>query len=189
MNSSEGELRGGIDLGGTKIQTAIVDTAGKVRGESRRQTPTNGGPKDVAAEMAIALERGGRRQAKVDPAASPVSESAPREMSMRRPGPSRRRATYRAGKAAFRSLRRSPRTSATEVRLGNDVQVATEAEFRLGAGREFQSLIGVFWGTGVGGGLILDGRPWIGRGAAGEIGHMVDQAGRGQMPLRAERLP
>jgi glucokinase len=31
----------------------------------------------------------------------------------------------------------------------------------------------VFWGTGVGGGLILDGRPWTGRGAAGEIGHVV----------------
>jgi glucokinase len=31
----------------------------------------------------------------------------------------------------------------------------------------------VFWGTGVGGGLIIDGKPWHGRGAAGEIGHMV----------------
>jgi glucokinase len=65
----------------------------------------------------------------------------------------------------------------TEVRVGNDVQVATEAEFRLGAGRGFSSLIGVFWGTGVGGGLILDGRPWLGRGAAGEIGHMVVKRG------------
>ena len=35
------------------------------------------------------------------------------------------------------------------------------------------SLLGVFWGTGVGGGLILDGKPWLGRGGAGEIGHMV----------------
>src|SRR4029079_16426879 len=52
----------------------------------------------------------------------------------------------------------------TGVRVGNDVQVATEAELHLGAGREFQSLIGVFWGTGVGGGLVLDGRPWAGPG-------------------------
>ena len=59
------------------------------------------------------------------------------------------------------------------VVLGNDVQVATDAEFKLGAGRLYDSLLGVFWGTGVGGGLILDGRPWIGRGGAGEIGHMV----------------
>ena len=70
----------------------------------------------------------------------------------------------------------------TEVRVGNDVQVATEAEFHLGAGREFQSLIGVFWGTGVGGGLVLDGKPWLGRGAAGEIGHMVVKRGGAKCP-------
>jgi glucokinase len=65
----------------------------------------------------------------------------------------------------------------TTVRVGNDVQVATEAEFHLGAGRPYDSLLGVFWGTGVGGGLILGGRPWTGRGGAGEIGHMVVEIG------------
>ena len=60
-----------------------------------------------------------------------------------------------------------------KVRVGNDVQVATDAEFKLGAGRLYGSLLGVFWGTGVGGGLILDGKPWTGRGGAGEIGHVV----------------
>ena len=34
-------------------------------------------------------------------------------------------------------------------------------------------MVGVFWGTGVGGGLVLDGKPWLGRGEAGEIGHIV----------------
>jgi len=51
--------------------------------------------------------------------------------------------------------------------------VATDAEFRLGAGRLYSSLLVVSWGTGVGGGLILDGKAWRGRGGAGEIGHMV----------------
>jgi glucokinase len=90
----------------------------------------------------------------------------------------------------------------TRVALGNDVQVATDAEALLGAGRPYRSLLGVFWGTGVGGGIVLDGRPWIGRGAAGEIGHVVVKrdgarctcgrkgcmeayAGRGSMELRA----
>jgi glucokinase len=59
------------------------------------------------------------------------------------------------------------------VTVGNDVSVATDAEFKLGAGRPYRSLIGVFWGTGIGGGLVLDGVPWHGRGGAGEIGHMV----------------
>ena len=61
--------------------------------------------------------------------------------------------------------------------VGNDVQVATDAEFKLGAGKPYQSLLGVFWGTGVGGGLMLDGKPWVGRGGAGEIGHMVVMIG------------
>ena len=93
----------------------------------------------------------------------------------------------------------------TPVVVGNDVQVATQAEFQLGAGKPFKSVLGVFWGTGVGGGLILDGRPWVGRGAAGEIGHTVTRiggrrcgcgrrgcleayAGRASMEAKARRL-
>ncbi len=68
------------------------------------------------------------------------------------------------------------------VRLGNDVDVATNAEFELGAGKPYRSLLGVFWGTGVGGGLILDGKRWLGRGAAGEIGHMVVKIGGARCP-------
>ncbi|HEX2160935.1 MAG TPA: ROK family protein, partial [Thermoleophilaceae bacterium] len=91
------------------------------------------------------------------------------------------------------------------VALGNDVTVATAAEAELGAGRGFGSLLGVFWGTGVGGGIVLDGRPWVGRGAAGELGHVVVRiggrrcpcgrrgcleayAGRGSMEARAREL-
>jgi glucokinase len=90
------------------------------------------------------------------------------------------------------------------VRVGNDVQVATDAEFELGAGKPYDSLLGVFWGTGVGGGLILSDKPWLGRGGAGEIGHMVVKidgalcgcgrhgcleayAGRASMEARARR--
>jgi glucokinase len=61
----------------------------------------------------------------------------------------------------------------TRVWLGNDVSVATDAEFKLGAGKPYESILGVFWGTGVGGGIILDGKQWTGRGSAGEIGHVV----------------
>ena len=47
--------RGGIDLGGTKIQTVVVDERNEVLGQSRRPTPTTGGPDDVAREMAAAM--------------------------------------------------------------------------------------------------------------------------------------
>jgi glucokinase len=175
------ELRGGIDLGGTKIQTAIVDAGGKVLGETRRPTPTSGGPEDVAAEMAAAL-REAAAGAKVEPAElSGVGVGSPGDADEKTGVVSAARnlpgwdGSFPLGATLKAAL-------GTEVRVGNDVQVATEAEFHLGAGREFQSLIGVFWGTGVGGGLVLDGKPWLGRGAAGEIGHIVVKRGGAKCP-------
>src|SRR5215211_1125124 len=58
---SEQAPRGGIDLGGTKIQTVVVDAKNEVLGESRRPTPEKGGPKDVAGEMAAALREAAER--------------------------------------------------------------------------------------------------------------------------------
>ncbi len=63
------------------------------------------------------------------------------------------------------------------VSVGNDVNVAVDAERRYGAGRGVRSFLGVFWGTGVGGGLVLDGRLVHGRGSAGEIGHVCVKPG------------
>ena len=68
--------------------------------------------------------------------------------------------------AVRRSARRWPRSSGAPSAIGNDVNVAVEAERRFGAGRGFDSFLGVFWGTGVGGGIVLDGRvvrAWLGR--------------------------
>ena len=69
-------LLGGIDLGGTKIQVAIVDDDYKVLGDSRVPTPTTGGPADVVAAMATAL-REATETAGVETSASwPRSASA-----------------------------------------------------------------------------------------------------------------
>src|SRR5882757_5038903 len=61
-------------------------------------------------------------------------------------------------------------------KLGNDVQVAVPAEFAFGGAKPYDSLLSLCWGT-VGGGLILDGKPWLGRGAAAEVGHIVVKRG------------
>ncbi|HWJ50792.1 MAG TPA: ROK family protein, partial [Solirubrobacteraceae bacterium] len=58
---------GGIDLGGTKIQAAIIDADHNVLGSARRPTPTSGGPADVAKEMEAAL-RDAAKAAELDPA-------------------------------------------------------------------------------------------------------------------------
>jgi glucokinase len=194
-------MRGGIDLGGTKIQAVVVDDEHTVLGEARVPTPTEGGPRDVAAAMAGALGQAAEA-AEVQPAdLEAVGVGSPGDVD--------------AGAGTVTSARNLPgwegtfalgdelsRALGTRVALGNDVQVATDAEALLGAGKPYRSLLGVFWGTGVGGGIVLDGRPWVGRGAAGEIGHVVVKrggarctcgrkgcmeayAGRGSMELRA----
>lgn len=174
-------LRGGIDLGGTKIQAAIVDDAGNVLGEARRPTPTVGGPPDVAEEMAAAL-REAAAAADLEPAAlEGIGVGSPGDVDERAGVVSGARNLPGWG-GSFALAAALEEALGAEARVGNDVQVATEAEFQLGAAREFSSLIGVFWGTGVGGGLVLDGKPWLGRGAAGEVGHMVVERGGARCP-------
>ncbi|HWM08120.1 MAG TPA: ROK family protein [Solirubrobacteraceae bacterium] len=162
----------GVDLGGTKIQVAILDDGGEVAGQARRPTPTQGGPKDVAAEIAAAL-----REAAAE---AGVDTSDFEGIGVGSPGKVDDEAGTVSGAknlpdwGGSYDLRRAlQKACGAPVSLGNDVQVATDAEFELGSGREYGSLLGVFWGTGVGGGIVLDGRPWTGRDAAGEIGHVV----------------
>jgi len=181
MPEGAGGLRGGIDLGGTKIQAVVVDSAGGVRGEARHPTPTEGGPEDVARAMEGAL-REAASAAGVDPASLiGVGVGSPGDADGRTGIVSGARnlpgweGSFPLGEALAKAL-------GCEVRIGNDVQVAVEGEYALGAGRDHDSVLGVWWGTGVGGGIVLDGRPWLGRGAAGEIGHMVVKRGGARCP-------
>src|SRR3954452_11490253 len=172
---------GGIDLGGTKIQAVVVDDRFQVLGQARHPTPTTGGPADVVTAMAAAL-REAAQAAGVEPAelrgvgvGSPGAvDDAEGTVSTARNLPDWK-GTFDVRSALEGELGAS-------VSLGNDVQVATDAEFHLGAASEFSSLLGVFWGTGVGGGIVLDGKPYIGRGAAGEIGHVVVEIGGAKCP-------
>jgi glucokinase len=167
-----GALRGGIDLGGTKIQAVVVDAGGVVRGQARDPTPTEGGPEDIAEAMVGVLAQATGLAGVETDALAGVGVGSPGDVDAERGTVSSARnlpgwdGEFALGPALEDAL-------GTRVRLGNDVQVATDAEFALGAGRPYRSILGVFWGTGVGGGIILDGRPWTGRGAGGEIGHVV----------------
>ena len=172
---------GGVDLGGTKIATAVIGSGNEILGAARRPTPTEGGPEDVVSAIAGAMEEaasaagvspgqldgiGIGAPGNADPATGTLSGAG------NLPGWS---GSFPLGPELSKAL--GPR-----VVIGNDVQVGTMAEFTLGAGRDFDSLLGVFWGTGVGGGLILGGRPWVGRGRAGEIGHTLVRRGGAKAP-------
>jgi glucokinase len=168
-------LRGGIDLGGTKVQAVVVDERGTVLGEHREPTPVDGGAEMVVTVMATAMrsaaEAAGVRTSQLDGIGVGCPGAIDADAGTVADPPNLPwKGAYPIGPELSRAL-------GAPVRLGNDVRVATVGEYELGAGKPYRSLLGVYWGTGVGGGVIIDGVPWNGRGAAGEIGHTVIRAG------------
>jgi glucokinase len=161
---------GGIDLGGTKIQAVVVDEHHEVRGSSRHPTPTQGGPEDVAEAIANALREAAGEAGVEVPSLKGIGVGSPGVVEH---GTVTSARNLPGWEGTFPLAEKLTGLLGPPVELGNDVQVATVAESELGAGREFGSLLGVFWGTGVGGCSVLEGKPWRGRGGAGEIGHMV----------------
>lgn len=168
-------LRGGIDLGGTKIEAIVVDSRHNVLGQSRHPTPTSGGPADVANAMVTALGEAA--------AAAGVAPAKLRGVGVGSPGAVGLDGSVGAARnlpgwgGSFPLGQTLAKEFGCPVKVGNDVAVGTAAEFQLGAGKPFRSVLGVFWGTGVGGGIVLDGKPYHGRGGAGEIGHLVYKPG------------
>jgi glucokinase len=196
---------GGIDLGGTKIQTVVVGEDHEVLGQARRPTPTEGGPEDVAREMAQALRDAAKAAGLEAAALEGIGVGSPGVIEGGKVSTARNLPGWEGTFALAKALASELGVDGIPIEIGNDVQVATDAEFKLGAGEAYESLLGVFWGTGVGAGLILAGEPWLGLGGAGEIGHMVVEidgarctcgrrgcmeayAGRAAMEIHARKL-
>jgi glucokinase len=198
-----GKVTAGVDLGGTKIQTVLLNNR-KVVGNARVLTPQSGAA-DVISTIAQTV-RTSLGQAGLGPKdLAGIGIGTPGEiqtsdgvvsLAANVPGFTDR---VELGSRVSKALGRVP------VRIDNDVRVAILGEFRRGAGRRFRNFLGVFVGTGVGGGLVLEGKLRQGRGAAGEIGHTVVKeggrpcscgrkgcleayAGRARMELRARDL-
>ena len=166
------DLMLGIDLGGTKILAAVVDQEGTILGNSKRKTRSEQGVEKVIKRIAkTACEA-------VEDA--DVSMSAIRAAGIGAPGV----ANYNAGIIEF-----APNLSNwVDVPLGplleekldipvfveNDVNAGSYGEFTVGAGKPYDSMVGVFPGTGLGGGIVLNGQLWRGaRNAAAELGHII----------------
>jgi glucokinase len=168
--------RAGVDLGGTKIQTVVVDGRSKVLGQSRVPTPADDGAGAIVETIARAIGAAAEEAGLATDSLIGVGVGAPggiepeKGVLINPPNLPGFGDEFPLGPELEQQL-------GTRVFLGNDVSVATDAEFRLGAGKPYNSILGVFWGTGVGGGLVLDGKQWVGRGSAGEIGHVVVHPG------------
>jgi glucokinase len=199
------QITAGVDVGGTKIQTVVVRDQ-KVVGSCRELTPQSGDPEDVIEAIGEtirrSLQQGG---ATAEPDLRAVGIGIPGEidraagvvsLAANVPGFSGR---VELASAVSRSI------GGARVMIDNDVRVGVLGEFHRGAGRPYTNMLGVWVGTGVGGGLVLDGELHDGRGAAGEIGHAVVKdggrrcscgrrgcleayAGRARMERRARKL-
>lgn len=200
-----GTITVGVDVGGTKIQSAAM-RAKKVVGSARMATPLTGAEDvseaigdavtkalaDAGAQLSDLTAVGIGAPGTIDPEAGTVSSSP------NLPG-------FQGLEAVPLGAMVSQALGGVPVKLDNDVRVAILGEWKRGAGRGYRHLLGVWVGTGVGGGLVLDGALYEGQGAAGEIGHMIVKpggrvcsdgrrghleayAGRGQMEAHARHL-
>jgi glucokinase len=172
-------MRAGVDLGGTKIDVLVLEGEQDVRGRARRPTPTRGGARAIVEAIAGAVEEA------AGAAAIDVGELT--GVGVGSPGA----VDADAGTVGVNSnlaggwtdpypfAEELARAIGAPVRVSNDVEVAAAAELELGAGRDLPSFLAVWWGTGVGGAVVLAGRRWEGNGAAGELGHtVVNRGGR-----------
>lgn len=155
----------GIDLGGTKIQGVVVK-GDQVVADAKIATP-HSGVDDVVAAVVDCIERLGGVDgvAGVGVGAPGVVDHATGEVL---------RAPNLAGfeERVALAARLADALDGVAVRIDNDVNAAVLAEHRLGAAQGSADVLGVWLGTGVGGGLVLDGRLRRGPvGGAGEIGH------------------
>jgi glucokinase len=161
----------GIDLGGTKVEFALGDAEGRpLRGRRRPTAPTGDPDADVArmADDARALLREAGL-APADVAAVGVSVPGPFDpetgMVLRPPN--------LPGWDAVPLRDWLSRALGRPVFLDNDANAAALAEWRFGAGQGARHLVHLTMSTGVGGGLVLDGRLYRGvRAGAGELGHV-----------------
>ena len=171
-DSGAGPYVVGMDLGGTKILAAVVDGEGRIAAEAKRATQAAKGPDTVLRRMAITA-REAARKANIDwSAVSAVGVGAPGPID-----PKSGLVYTPPNLPGWDEIALGPRLSqalGVPVSLENDVNLGTMGEHALGAGRDTRDMVGIFVGTGVGGGLILDGRLRSGfRHAAGELGHMI----------------
>jgi glucokinase len=156
----------GVDLGGTKMAVGVVDADRRVL--YRSTAPSVGLHQD---EVVATLERGLRAAVDARPAAAAIGLGIPSTID---------RARGLAINSVNLDLADVPIRDLIRERLGlptfidNDANVAALAEHRFGAARGARDAVLLTIGTGIGGGLILDGEVYRGSSGAGaELGHVV----------------
>ncbi len=186
----------GVDLGGTKILSAVFDDDLKLLAKSKQPTGAADGPAGVVGRVVQGVDAV-LKEAGIDP-------GRVRGMGLGVPGQINIGTTTVkfAPNLDWHDVDIAPLLPASwtwPVALENDVRMGTYGEFAFGAAKGARNVFGVFVGTGVGGGLILNGELYTGfNGNAGEVGHVIvhwrrgssleSVAGRKYMMKRAKEM-
>ena len=165
----------GVDMGGTKILAAVVNAEGKILGTAKIPTKADKGASVVIDRIAHCIQKA------VDK--SRVDTASLQAVGIGAPGP----LDPGTGVVIFApnlGWTDVPLKTELENRVGiptfvdNDVNVGTLGEHAFGVGQGVSTLVGIFVGTGIGGGIIMDGKLFHGASkTAGEIGHIIVKAG------------
>jgi glucokinase len=154
----------GVDLGGTKVRAGVVRRDGIVDGSETRKTP-------VASEEALLAELDWVVESLLDDDVAALGFGIPSTIDQRA---GRAVSSVHVPLSDFDFRDRMAGRFGLPVGIDNDGNAAAIAEWKLGAGRGASHVIALTLGTGIGGGLILDGRPYRGSiGAGAELGHIV----------------
>lgn len=167
----------GIDLGGTKTLAAVIDVAsGEVVASARKRTRAERG-QDFVSQRTIELGTAAINAAQLPEGAKlfAVGVGAAGQID-RKAGVVVDAPNLGVHNMDLGSLLKQ-QFGAT-VAVGNDVEVAALGESIYGAGHGYNNFVCVFVGTGIGSGIVQNGRMYTGlTGTAGEVGHMTIQAG------------
>jgi glucokinase len=160
-----------VDLGGTNVKYGLVTTTGQVRYFTKWPVDPGRGSGPVVAELVNRLK---------DLLAEIPSQDQPRGLAVGVAGIVNSKQGLLVFARNLPGWRQVPLAALLEKALGLDTRLENDAnlyalgEYRAGAGRGLRNFICITLGTGVGGGLILDGRLWKGPyGTASEVGHLV----------------
>lgn len=167
----------GIDLGGTKTLAAVVDvTTGEVISSERKRTRAGKGQEYVSQHV-INLSTAALESAKLPSGSKIIGVGIGAAGQIDR----KNGVVLDAPNLGVKDMHLAGmlgKQFGKPVAVGNDVEVAALGEYMYGAGRGYSTFIVIFVGTGIGGGIVQNGRLYSGlTGTAGEIGHMIIQAG------------
>lgn len=162
----------GIDLGGTSIKALAVNAKNKILATEKKKTAAGRKPRAVIEEIAGLVETVAKSAGCKVKSLAAVSLGAPGAIDVRRGVVSEAPNLGWKNLPLARDLKSL--LSGTPVVLDNDVNVGVIGEHALGAGERAENLVGIFVGTGIGGGIISGGKLYEGaNGWAGEVGHTV----------------